>query len=353
MDNMTIRCGNVYPVRSLASTKYVNIFGSGHLLESKNKKFACKSDRIKYLAQPRHPVPKYNPPKVTRLRYNIPIVRLDEDNQLSTRIKMLSYPKVRKLISAKNEYKDFIDHDRLRRYDELIKESSMTMYSRLANVHLPEKRQSMPKKWTKEDWERHCEWLRKRSCPKEVKEYLPEPRYFVPLDDLQDSINNLSQPKKVRIREKYLPEVDRCRYCIYRPGEKRGAKYLSEPPERIMKLAKPKCLKEEEDDDDFQPFSVNPNALKYQITDHINTLAMPKQYAKNETDTETTQFGVIKKALEAKIRPRVNELAVPKATNETEKPTLNASGSQVNPKALKAKPTPRILELAKPRKTFD
>lgn len=320
------------------------IFGSHHLVSKRARKFRCRSKRILNLAQPKHFTPKYDSSSSEDLpkTRKVEIIRHYSD-PLPTRIKLLALPKVRKLLAARDEYREYYDVDRERiiRIENLASFSMLTMYSRLANVQ-PRERQQQRKKWTRHDWKRHCEWLKKRACPK-VRKYPPEiSREKVPLRQLLESVYQLSQPKYHR--EKYLPPSG------YEATVRDSAKEY-EPTERIIKLAAPKKISagdgNEEEEQSIDPFEVNPNALSYKPSKRILELSVPRAAQKDEDEVENvTQSGVLKRALKASTTPRTVELSKPKPSagddGEEDKPS-------VNPKALKAKATPRILELAKPR----
>lgn len=112
------------------------LFGMDHLKEKRLRALKCKK-RIRILAQPKHQCWKYIPQMVSRpANQKIEIIRTYQE-QTPVRIRLLAYPKVRKLLSARNEYKNFIDAAWLKRFDELIQTSLKTMYSRISNVHLP------------------------------------------------------------------------------------------------------------------------------------------------------------------------------------------------------------------------
>ncbi|KAG5670053.1 hypothetical protein PVAND_000339 [Polypedilum vanderplanki] len=313
----------------------IHYFGSDHLKEERAKKFRCPSRRIRVLAQP-----KYLTRRILQPNQKVKKVQVIREYELPTRIKMLSIPKVRRLVASLDEYKNFISTHRIRNYDDLIQKSIRTMYSRLANVHMKKKRK--PKKWTEEDKKRHCQWLQKRAVPK-VYKTLPKtmPRKVVPLKKLQHSIFNLSRPRFPR--QKYRPSYG------YKSTVKDSAK-LFIPSKRLLELsvAKKQFKNENDDadvDEDFIPFQVKPEALKYTITERVKQLATPKSKPAPHENSEYTKHGVIQRALKAATSARTLELAKPKEGEEELKPKPLVSKS-----ALKAKPTPRILELSKPRK---
>ncbi|CRK91447.1 CLUMA_CG005116, isoform A [Clunio marinus] len=317
----------------------VKIFGSDHLKAKRAKKFHCKSKRIRRLAEPKHLTPKHSEVMIQSNKIDIEVKRSYEE-QTPVRIKLLAYPKVRKLVATRDAHKNSIDNHWYGRFNGLIQRSLLTMYSRFANVQTPER--VCGKKWTRDDWMKHCEWLKKRALPKVVKTPPTPKNKKVPFSEIAESVLMLSQPRNPRERFKnvygYISSVD-------------AKALLYEPSERIVKLALPKQRKSEEkvddeDEEEFQPFSVSLNALKYQPTDRIKELAIPKATEKPEDLSEFTNFGVIKRALNAQPNQRTVELSKPKAVvddeDDEEKPF-------VNPKALKAKATKRIIELAKPR----
>lgn len=172
--------------------------------------------------------------------------------QTPVRIKMLAYPKVRKLVASRHDYKRIVDKEWCERFESLIHRSMLTMYSRLANVQAPCKAER--KGWTREDWRRHCKWLKERAIPKRIKLPPLPKRKRVPLESLEKSINELSKPRERRPRFAFR--------CGYVSVVKRGA-LLYKPTERIRLLAVPKKKREDLFDDDEQPFAVKPNALTY------------------------------------------------------------------------------------------
>ncbi|CAG9806476.1 unnamed protein product [Chironomus riparius] len=324
--------------RPLNCRKY---FGSDHLKYKRQKRFRCKNKRIAALAQPRYYTPKYVPNEDWTWNQNIEIQR---DFNLSTRIKMLSVPKVRKLTASYEDYKNTMNYEKLSNISNLMNYSMMTMYSRLANVQLSESR-APRRKWTQKDWQRHCEWLQKRACPKKIPNVKKPPRKIVPLNELETSIHQLSQPRHPV--KKYRPTYG------YQTAVRNASKQYI-PTKRLIKLSEPKAVRglEEENllgDELKETFYANPKALTYNATDRIKQLASPKIQFKEKVlkvPPETTIYGVVKRALKASLSERTLNLSKPKIKDndddEEEKPA-------VSPKALKAKATPRILQLAQPR----
>jgi hypothetical protein len=245
--------------RMLNCAKY---FGSDHLKFKRQKRFRCKSKRIRILAQPKYYTPKYVLNEGRNLGKNIEISR---EVNLSTRIKMLSFPKVRKLVASLDEYKKIIDNEKLSNLNSLINYSMMTMYSRLANVHLTVAK-NKSRKWNAADWQKHCEWLKKRACPKKIPQPKRPPRKITPLNELEASINNLSQPRHAR--EKYRPTYG------YQTTVKNASK-LYIPTKRLIKLSEPKKINRLEEENEVQgdepkeTFYANPNALKYNASKYF------------------------------------------------------------------------------------
>lgn len=230
----------------------VKIVGHDHLKSKRARKFRCKSARIRQLAEPKNLTKKYCEEVQVVGKVDVEIVRPDEE-QTPVRIKLLAYPKVRKLVSSRNTYKSIVDKEWYGRFENLINQSMLTMYSRLANVHLPNKQQR--KKWTKADWERHCQWLKKRALPKMPK--LPPPAKKkvkkVPIEQLKASMLALSRPRHQT--QKYRPR------CGYVSTVKDSARVYA-PTQRVLALAQPKEKPEGEEEVDVDPFKVKPSALK-------------------------------------------------------------------------------------------
>lgn len=254
--NSLSNCNNVGaihpPCQDVNPCECSEIIGSDHLKEKRARRFRCKSKRIRKLAQPKILTRKYCEEETKSEKTAVEIIRTFEE-QTPVRIKLLAYPKVRKLVSSRDAYKGIIDKEWQERFENLIRRSMLTMYSRLANVQMPDA--SSRKKWTREDWLRHCEWLKKRAIPKMPK-HPPQPkRKKVPITALINSMYLLSRPRQPR--DKFRP------YFGYSSPVKDSA--LSyEPSNRIMQLAVPKHPKNEEDEEEIDPFQVNPRALKFQ-----------------------------------------------------------------------------------------
>lgn len=226
----------------------VQIVGHDHLKSKRARKFRCKNKRIRQLAEPKSFNQKYCEEVLRNTKTAVEIVRPSEEH-LPMRIKMLSYPKVRKLISSRDTYKSLVERER---FENLIRRSMLTMYSRLANVH-PPCDPTKQKKWTKADWERHCEWLKKRAMPKMLKNPPPaKSGKKVPLQQLLMSMYALSRPRHPS--QKYRPR------CGYVSTVKASAQVYT-PSERVLQLAVPK-VKDADGEDDSDPFQIKPEALK-------------------------------------------------------------------------------------------
>ena len=245
--------GDEYKCKKLPKKKCCDcskFAGCDHLKGKRARKYRCNK-RIRRLANPKWMTEKHCGQGMAMPNKRIEIIRLEEE-QTPVRIRMLAYPKVRKLVSNRNDYKRIVDKQWYGQIETFIEKSMKTMYSRLANVHLPD--QCRRKKWTKEDWQHHCEWLQKRALPKVAK---PSPRINrkrVPLDTLLPSLLELSKPKKA---------IQKFRYrCGFQSAVKHAA-MLYQPTERIKILSLPKKLNKDEEEPE-NPFAVNPNALKYQ-----------------------------------------------------------------------------------------
>lgn len=229
------------------------IVGRDHLKTKRARKFKCNSKRIRRLAEPKWVTPKccqsHEPPRGPHIEVSRPA-----EEQTPVRIKMLAYPKVEKLVASRDAYKKIVDKQWYDRLETYIGKSMKTMYSRLANCQLADHLEK--KKWTREDWKRHCEWLKKRAIPKKpINGPARAKRQRVPLDNLLPGLDRLAKPRhpvqKFRFRCGYVSTV-------------KETALLYNPTERILKLALPKESQVEEKDDDVMPFAVKPAALEYQ-----------------------------------------------------------------------------------------
>lgn len=223
------------------------IFGHDHLKSRRARKFRCKSKRIRRLAQPKQVAKKFDEEKIEPRN----LASEARESCASPRIQMLAYPKVRKLVSTREAIKAMDDKKWQERFEKLIQRSLLTNYSRLAHVHLPSKK--VRDKWTRDDWVRHCEWLRERALPKSSLKTLPSKRKKVPLSELMDSIHALSKPRNPRSKFR--------RRCGYESTVKETA-LIYNPSPRVLVLAQPKHPKDDDDDEDeADPFQVKKTAL--------------------------------------------------------------------------------------------
>lgn len=245
-----LQCENIDPC------KYANVVGCDHLKTKRARKFRCRNKRIRQLAQPKIVTQKYCEEEIKRGKMEVEVIRTFEE-QTPVRIKLLSYPKVRKLVSSREAYKEIVNKEWYGRFEDLIRRSLLTMYSRLGNVKLPDK--TCRKKWTKAEWKRHCEWLKSRARPKMVLQAPKPKRKKVPLEALVTSVYLLSRPRYPR--KKYHA------FCGYFSPVKEAA-LTYEPSERILKLASAKNPMDI-DEDERDPFQVNPRALKFQPSKFI------------------------------------------------------------------------------------
>lgn len=227
------------------------IIGRDHLKMKRARKFRCKSKRISLLALPRYLTKKHCVEEPESAKTTIEIIRPNEE-QTPVRIQWLAYPKVRKLVSSREEYKQIVDREWFGRFDTLIKRSMLTMYSRLSNVQLPSKCER--RKWTSADWKRHCEWLKKNALPRPIQKPLPINRERIPLEQLTPSIQKLANPRYPR--SKYR------QHCGYVSTVKDAAQ-IYQPTDRIMSLAIPKQRDIEEETKELTTFGVSPAALMY------------------------------------------------------------------------------------------
>lgn len=335
-----------------ASCDFSNFAGNSHRKSMMAKKFRCRSKRLKNLARPKFVTPKFS--SLGNAVESKSKVQIISEEQTPVRIKMLSFPKVRKLVATREEFDGIVDLEWTERFRNLIDQSKATLYSRLANVRppVPVKRTSTMRKMTPEDWKKHKEWLAKRAEPKPVytpKEEKPQRSIFMknyrPKDtdedfDLDSAMNRLSTPRNPR--KKFEPE------CGYKSAVEASA-LLYNTSERIKKLAvkTTKTLPETEESSpaDYDPFSVNPMALKSKPSKRIKELAKPKSQRRESIGPVVTPFGTLARSLKAHSSQRTLELAKPREKDDDDDEPRPA----VNPKALKAKPSKRVLELAKPR----
>ncbi|CAO1421289.1 unnamed protein product [Diamesa tonsa] len=338
-------CENTEPLSPVESIEECDLvtkcpaIKKNSLCSRRPKKYNCNK-RIKHLAVPRSYTSKYCTESPVKSSI-VEVIKANEE-QTPVRIRLLAYPKVRKLISSRDQYRDYIDAAWFKRFDVLIKKSMHTLYSRLANVQYPER-----KRWEKEDWERHCEWLKKRACPKIPKEAPRIIRKRAPLESLMVSAYSLSQPRHPQPKYKKVYEVPPV-------VPERVKTYVA--TERIAKLAKPKHPKDDSEVE-FDPFKVNSNAKLFKTTERLKDMSQPRPGHKQQVDDSVTAFGVVKRALKAKTNPRTVELSKPKLSlgdddDDEEMPNVNPTALKVGTKFFSMeepeKPPRRKLVISKP-----
>lgn len=316
------------------------------------KKLRCRSKRLQNLAKPKLITPKYSSCNTSSIENKFKVQIVSEE-QTPVRIKMLSFPKVRKLVATRREFDGVVDEEWNERLKELIDKSKLTLYSRLANVTLlPAPHGQLVKKWTPADWQRHNEWLKKNAEPKPIfvaKEQPPKSVYMKRYrqkstdEDLDEAMDRLAKPRHPR--KKFRP------FCGYKSTVETSAlKYKIS--ERTLKLST-KTVKSPPQDEaqvERDPFSVNVDALKAKPSKRIIELAKPKGIRRESIGPTVTEFGILARSLKASSSQRTLELAKPREKDDDDD---DEERPNVNPKALKAKPSKRILELAQPRVIAD
>lgn len=324
-----------------------NFAGNSHKKSMMAKKFRCKSRRLKNLAKPKIVTPKFS--SLETINDNKLKVQIISDEQTPVRIKMLSFPKVRKLVATRDEFDGIIEQEWTERFKNLIDQSKATLYSRLANVNLSCGFKGQIRKWTPKEWARHREWLAKRAAPRPVfveksqaqqkpvfmKNYRPKSTD----EDFETAMKRLSSPRHPR--KKFKPT------CGFKSTVETSA--LSyKITERTLKLAVKTSKNPQSADspaDAPDPFSVKLAALVSKPSKRIIELSKPRTARRESTGPVVTHFGILARSLKAHSSQRTLELAKPREKDDDD----DEPRPSVNPKALKAKPSKRVLELAKPR----
>uniref|UniRef100_A0A023EQJ5 Putative testicular haploid n=1 Tax=Aedes albopictus TaxID=7160 RepID=A0A023EQJ5_AEDAL len=260
------------------------------------------SRRIRKLAKPKCRGAKFYQRPVSQYGRTIQMIRAYQEPHASTRIQQLALPKVRKLIAARDAYRRFINRCWYDRFGKRIKRSMFTVYSRLANVHLPSTESKLIK-MTPEQWKQHQQWLSKNAQPKPLKKPETKSRKRMPLIQLLDRVMDLSTPRW-------------------------------------------KCNKY---DGPAKFRAVLPGALKATASDRVKALCQPKERHRRAKGPYKEDLSIPKGALEAVATQRVLDLAQPKIYRNV-KNEYRENPFMVDPRALKAKAGDRILELAKPKK---
>ncbi|XP_049279291.1 uncharacterized protein LOC125761818 [Anopheles funestus] len=261
------------------------------------------SRRIQYLAKPRLPRGRYEPRAVIRSTKQTEVCRTYKEPYASKRIQQLALPHVRKLVAAQQEYRRFIARRQQDHLEKRIKKSIFTVYSRLANVQLPEVDKF--KGMTQEEWQKHQDWLVRNAQAKQAPVADPPKRERKPLAALINRIESLSEPRFAR------------------------KKFTG--PEKVGPAAKPA-------------------ALKAMASEHVAKLAEPLERRRRAKGLVVEDTRLPENVLKAVASSRVAELAVAKSYRNVNNEYRDKPFT-VEPNALKAKPSDRILELAKPKKT--
>ncbi|XP_058446806.1 testicular haploid expressed gene protein [Malaya genurostris] len=279
----------------------VNCDFSGQEKPSTERKYKS-SRRTRRLARPKYVMEKFYRRPVRQYERTIQVVRSYREPYASTRIQHLAVPKVRKLIAAQEEYKRFINRCWYDRFSKRIKRSMFTVYSRLANVQLP---QIKPKssKMTPEQWSKHQQWLKVNALHRMAKPIKLKPRKRMNYSNLLERIISLSAPRWER-------------------------KKFTGPAK-------------------FQP--VKPKALSAVATDRVMKLCVPRERQRRTKGPIKEDTVIPEEVLKAVASERVVELSKPKVYKNV-KNEYRENPFTVAPRALKAKPSERVLELAKPKK---
>ncbi|XP_058819366.1 testicular haploid expressed gene protein [Topomyia yanbarensis] len=260
------------------------------------------SRRIRKLARPKCPVGKFYQRPVRQYGRTFQMIRSYQEPYASTRVQQLAVPKVRKLLAAREEYKRFINRCWYDRFSKRIKRSMFTVYSRLANVQLPQIKPK-PSKMTPEQWQIHQQWLKINALHKNVKSMKMKPRKRMNYSDLLERIISLSTPRW------------------------ETKKFTGQPK--------------------FQP--VKPSALNAVATERMMQLCIPRERNRRAKGPIKEDTAIPEDVLKAVASERVVELSRPKVYTNV-KNEYRENPFTVAPGALKAKPSERILELAKPKK---
>uniref|UniRef100_A0A182M416 Uncharacterized protein n=1 Tax=Anopheles culicifacies TaxID=139723 RepID=A0A182M416_9DIPT len=260
------------------------------------------SRRTQYLAKPRMPRARYEPRAVNRSTKQTEVCRTYKEPNASKRIQQLALPHVRKLVAAQQEYRRFIDRRRQDQLEKRIKKSIFTVYSRLANVTLPEI--DKLKGMSPDEWQKHQEWLTRNAQPKQAPAPEEPKRERKPLTALINRIESLSEPRYAR------------------------KKFTG--PEKAGPAAKPA-------------------ALKAMPSDHVAKLAVPLERRRRAKGVVVEDTRLPENVLKAVASSRVAELAVAKSYRNVYNEYRDKPFT-VEPNALKAKASDRTLELAKPKK---
>uniref|UniRef100_A0A1Q3G5D5 Testicular haploid n=1 Tax=Culex tarsalis TaxID=7177 RepID=A0A1Q3G5D5_CULTA len=268
------------------------------------------SRRIRKLAKPRQKTAKFHPRPVTQYGRMIQKIDAYREPYASTRIQQLSIPKVRKLVAAREEYQRFINRCWYDRFSKRIKRSMFTVYSRLANVQLPEVGPPKTAKMTPEQWARHQEWLALRAKHKVAKVRKVKPRKRAPLDVLMDRIGDLALPRSEgkKFNRKLLV------YYAVKPG---ALKAIAST--RLLELCVPLERRRRAKGPIVEKAGLPEEVLKAVASERVIELSKPKVYKNVKNEYRENPFTVEKRALKAKASDRILELAKPKPDHSKKK----------------------------------
>uniref|UniRef100_A0AAG5DRW9 Uncharacterized protein n=1 Tax=Anopheles atroparvus TaxID=41427 RepID=A0AAG5DRW9_ANOAO len=257
--------------------------------------------RIQYLAKPRKPKRKYQPQQVQQYTTQTEVSRPYDEPYASKRLQQLAQPHVRKLVAAQEEYRRFIARNQQEQLEKRIKKSMFTVYSRLANVQLPDL--SELKGMTPDEWQKHRDWLARNAQPKMPPAPEQPKRNRKPLSALLNRIESLAAPRFTRPKftgkERPLPAVS-------------PAATKATPSEHVQKLAEPIARRRRAKGPIVEDTSIPENVLKAQASSRIVQLAAAKHYANVKNEYRDNPFIVEPNALKAKASDRILELAKPK-----------------------------------------
>ncbi|XP_055849951.1 uncharacterized protein LOC129914637 [Episyrphus balteatus] len=285
--------------------------------------------RTRNLARPKYVTPKKLPATSSNSNYSRKADIIRELPSL-TRTEQLAYPRVRKILPIREDFKDVLGAGRVQVLSRTMRKSLFSLYSRLANCQPPEEKMII-EKWTKKEWAVHRRYLSKLAQPKKIFKPLKAVHMWKDIS-IMDRFKYLCKPK------------DRSEHIVPKWELTSGLKKYKPTP-IIINLSKPK----ETNENLFHqtlPIKINPGALQYKATDRILQLATRAEKRTGESILKENPFSVAPNALKAKPSDRVVELSQPK---EYEEGHVRQNPFMISPAALKAKPTTRIIELSQPK----
>ncbi|XP_058122372.1 uncharacterized protein LOC131293194 [Anopheles ziemanni] len=260
------------------------------------------SRRIQYLAKPRKLNRKYQPQPVQRFATGTEVCRPYNEPFASKRLQQLAEPHVRKLVAAQEEYRRFIARNRQEQLEKRIKKSIFTVYSRLANVQLPDA--SDLKGMSPAEWQKHRDWLTRNAQPKQPPATEQPKRDRKPLAALLNRIESLAAPRSTRSKfglgkEQKVPAAS-------------PAAMKATPTDHVVKLAEPIARRRRAKGPIVEETGVPERALKAQASSRVAELAVAKRYTNVNNEYRDNPFTVEPNALRAKASERILELAKPK-----------------------------------------